>query len=57
MEAQQKVDAVQLSARLRGVLPPMTRRRRVAEQTSLAELRAALQVAFGWSDGRCSSRQ
>ena len=30
--------------------PPVTRRLRVAEQTSLAELHAALQVAFGWSD-------
>jgi hypothetical protein len=28
----------------------VTRRLRVAEQTSLAELHAALQVAFGWSD-------
>ena len=51
MEAEQKVGAVQLSARLRGVSPPVTRRLRVAEQTSLAELHAALQVAFGWSDG------
>jgi hypothetical protein len=33
------------------VSPPVTRRLRVAEQTSLAELHAALQVAFGWSDG------
>jgi hypothetical protein len=51
MDAEQKVGAVQLSARLRGVSPPVTRRLRVAEQTSLAELHAALQVAFGWSDG------
>jgi hypothetical protein len=51
MEGEQKVGAVQLSARLRGVSPPVTRRLRVAEQTSLAELHAALQVAFGWSDG------
>ena len=51
MEAEHKVGAVQLSARLRGVSPPVTRRLRVAEQTSLAELHAALQVAFGWSDG------
>src|ERR1700733_3010592 len=50
MEGEQKVGAVQLSARLRGVSPPVTRRLRVAEQTSLAELHAALQVAFGWSD-------
>jgi hypothetical protein len=51
MDAEQQVGAVQLSARLRGVSPPVTRRLRVAEQTSLAELHAALQVAFGWSDG------
>jgi hypothetical protein len=50
MEAEQKVGAVQLSARLRGVSPPVTRRLRIAEQTSLAELHAVLQVAFGWSD-------
>ncbi len=52
MEAEQKVGAVQLSARLRGVSPPMTRRLRIAEQTSLAEMHAVLQVAFGWSDER-----
>jgi hypothetical protein len=51
MEAEQKVGAVQLSARLRGASPPVTRGLRVAEQTSLAELHAALQAAFGWSDG------
>jgi len=51
MEAEQKVGAVQLSTRLRGVSPPVTRRLRVTEQTSLAELHAALQVAFGWNDG------
>jgi Plasmid pRiA4b ORF-3-like protein len=50
MEAQQTAGAVQLSARLRGVSPPVRRRLRVAEQISLAELHAALQVAFGWSD-------
>jgi Plasmid pRiA4b ORF-3-like protein len=48
---ERSIPAVQLSARLRGVSPPVTRRLRVAEQTSLAELHAALQVAFGWSDG------
>jgi hypothetical protein len=48
MDAEQRVGAVQLSTRLRGVSPPVTRRLRVAEQTSLAELHAALQVAFGW---------
>ena len=52
MEAEQQVGAVQLSSRLRGVSPPVLRRLRVAEQTSLAELHAALQVAFGWSDER-----
>jgi hypothetical protein len=57
MEAEQKVGAVQLSARLRGVSPPVTRRLRVAEQTSLAELHAALQVAFGWSDGHLYTYQ
>jgi len=40
MEAEQKVGAVQLSTRLRGVSPPVTRRLRVTEQTSLAELHA-----------------
>jgi hypothetical protein len=50
MDAEQRVGAVQLSIRLRGVSPPVTRRLRVAEQTSLAELHAALQIAFGWSD-------
>ena len=51
MDAEQQVRAVQLSAGLRGMPPPVIRRLRVAEQTSLAELHAALQVAFGWSDG------
>jgi hypothetical protein len=51
MDAEQKVGAVQLSTRLRGVSAPVTRRLRIAEQTSLAELHAVLQVAFGWSDG------
>src|SRR6266851_9901843 len=46
----QKVGAVQLSARLRGVSPPVTRRLVITEQASLAQLHAALQVAFGWSD-------
>jgi hypothetical protein len=45
-----EVGALQLSARLRGVSPPVTRRLRLAEQTSLGELHAMLQVAFGWSD-------
>jgi len=41
---------VQLSARLRGVSPQVTRRLLVSEQASLAKLHAVLQVAFGWSD-------
>jgi hypothetical protein len=49
MAEEQQVGAVQLGARLRDVSPPVTRRLRIAEQTSLAELHAALQVAFGWS--------
>ncbi len=50
MEAEQKVGAVQLSARLRGVSPPVIRQLLITEQSSLAELHAALQVSFGWSD-------
>src|ERR1035441_7471253 len=50
MDAQQRVGAVQLSARLRGVSPQVTRRLLVSEQASLAKLHAVLQVAFGWSD-------
>jgi hypothetical protein len=50
MEADQKLGALQLGARLRGVSPPVTRRLLTAKQVSLAELHAALQVAFGWSD-------
>ena len=50
MEAEHKVGAVQLSARLRGVSPPVTRRLLITEQSSLAELHATLQVSFGWSD-------
>ena len=50
MGAEQKVGAVQLHARLCGVSPPVTRRLVIAEQASLAQLHAALQVAFGWSD-------
>jgi hypothetical protein len=50
MDAQQKVGVVQLSARLRGVSPPVTRRLLISEQASLAQLHAVLQVAFGWSD-------
>jgi Plasmid pRiA4b ORF-3-like protein len=50
MDAQQKAGAVQLSARLRGVSPPVARRLLVSEQASLAQLHAVLQVAFGWGD-------
>ncbi|MHB8474720.1 MAG: IS1096 element passenger TnpR family protein [Steroidobacteraceae bacterium] len=50
MDAQQKVGTVQLSVRLRGVSPQVTRRLLVSEQASLAKLHAVLQVAFGWSD-------
>jgi hypothetical protein len=47
MEAEQKVGAVQLSARLRGVSPPVIRRLLITEPSSLAELHATLQVSFG----------
>src|SRR5450432_2845532 len=50
MGAEQKVSAVQLHARLCDVSPPVTRRLLITEQASLAQLHAALQVAFGWSD-------
>jgi pRiA4b ORF-3-like protein len=50
MADEQQVGAVQLNARLRGVSPAVTRRIHIAEQASLGELHAALQVAFGWSD-------
>jgi hypothetical protein len=50
MGAEDKVGAVQLNARLCGVSPPVTRRLMITEQASLAQLHAALQVAFGWSD-------
>jgi hypothetical protein len=45
-----EVGALQVLARLRGVSPPVTRRLRIAEQATLAQLHAALQVAFGWTD-------
>src|ERR1019366_9182983 len=50
MGAEDKVGAVELNARLCGVSPPVTRRLVITEQASLAQLHAALQVAFGWSD-------
>ena len=40
MAEEQQVGAVQLGARLHGVSPPVTRRLRIAEQASLAELHA-----------------
>jgi hypothetical protein len=42
METYRKVGAVQLSARLRGVSPPVTRRLLITEQSCLAELHATL---------------
>jgi hypothetical protein len=45
-----EIGAVQLSVRLRGVSPPVTRQLRISEQATLAQLHAVLQVAFGWSD-------
>src|ERR1035437_8820811 len=50
MGAEENIGAVQLSARLCGVSPPVTRRILITEQASLAQLHAALQVAFSWSD-------
>jgi len=57
MEAERKVGAVQLSARLRGVSPPVTRRLLITEQSSLAELHATLQVSSAWSDQHLYSFQ
>jgi len=45
-----EVGALQMLARVRGVSPPVTRRLQIAEQTTLKQLHAALQVAFGWVD-------
>ena len=45
-----EIGAVQMSVRVRGLSPPVTRRLRISEQATLAQLHAALQVAFGWSD-------
>jgi hypothetical protein len=50
MGAEDQVGAVQLNAGLYGASPPITRRLVITEQASLAQLHAALQVAFGWSD-------
>jgi len=50
MTTEHELGAVRLSARLRSVSPPVTRRIWIGEQASLAELHAVLQVAFGWSD-------
>jgi hypothetical protein len=57
VDTENKVSAVQLSARLRGVSPPVTRRLLITEQASLAQLHATLQVAFGWSDEHLYSFQ
>jgi hypothetical protein len=57
MNAEQKVGAVQLCARLPGVSPPVTRRLLITGQASLAQLHATLQVAFGWSDEHLYSFQ
>jgi len=57
MGAEQKVDAVQLNTRLCVVSPPVTRRLLITEQATLAQLHAALQVAFGWSDQHLYSFQ
>jgi hypothetical protein len=45
-----EIGAVQLSVRVRSISAPVTRRLRIAEQATLAQLHAVLQVAFGWSD-------
>jgi hypothetical protein len=50
MNVDNKVGSVQIGVRLCGVSPPVTRRLIMTEQASLAQLHAALQVAFGWSD-------
>jgi hypothetical protein len=50
MGAEDKVGAVHLNARLCGVSPPVTRRLVITEQASLAQLHAALQAAFDWSN-------
>lgn len=50
MVCRSEIGAIQLTARLRGVSPPVTRQLRIAEQATLAQLHAVLQVAFGWSD-------
>jgi|SRR5450755_2677087 hypothetical protein len=50
MDKGNPVGALQLSVRLRGVSPPVTRRLLIAEQILLAELHSILRAAFGWSD-------
>jgi Plasmid pRiA4b ORF-3-like protein len=49
MKMGRPVGALQLTARLRGVSPPVTRRLLIEEQAPLSKLHAVLQVAFGWS--------
>src|SRR5579863_8881039 len=51
METERKVGALQLSARPRGVSPPVTRRLLIIEQSSLAELHATLQIGCSLGDG------
>jgi hypothetical protein len=57
MERGHPVGALQLTARLRGVSPPVARRLLISEQSLLSELHAALQVAFGWSDDHLDTFQ
>jgi pRiA4b ORF-3-like protein len=52
MGAEDTVGAVQLNARSCGLSSPVTRRLVITEKASLAQLHAALQVAFGWGDER-----
>jgi hypothetical protein len=50
MDKVDQVGAPQLSIRLCGVSPPVTRRLLIGRQALLVELPTILQVAFGWSD-------
>jgi hypothetical protein len=52
MDKGNPVGALQLSVRLRGVSPPVTRRLLIGEQILLAELHSILQAAFGWPQGK-----
>jgi hypothetical protein len=53
MEAERKVGAVQLSARLRGVSPPVTRRLLITEQASLAQLHATCKSLLDGATSIC----